>query len=60
MIVVSVFLVKDLEKKVKQRKDSIIIELPEFVNKIILLVNAGETVQGAMKKKCRSEEESDL
>ena len=50
MIVVSVFLVKDLDKKVKQRKDSIIIELPEFVNKIILLVNAGETVQGAMKK----------
>ncbi|WP_066187933.1 MULTISPECIES: type II secretion system F family protein [Gracilibacillus] len=50
MVVVSVFLVKDLDKKVKQRKDSIIIELPEFVNKIILLVNAGETVQGAMKK----------
>ncbi|WP_077602604.1 type II secretion system F family protein [Oceanobacillus sojae] len=50
MIVVSVFLVKDLDKKVKQRKDSIIMELPEFVNKIILLVNAGETVQGAMKK----------
>ncbi|GAB2535981.1 type II secretion system F family protein [Gracilibacillus alcaliphilus] len=50
MVVVSVFLVKDLDKKVKQRKDSIIIELPEFVNKVILLVNAGETVQGAIKK----------
>ena len=34
----------------KQRRDSIILELPEFVNKIILLVNAGDTVQGAIKK----------
>src|SRR5699024_2756871 len=48
--VVSVFLVKDLDKKVKQRKDSILIDLPEFVNKIILLVNAGDTVQGAFEK----------
>ncbi|MCM3739537.1 type II secretion system F family protein [Oceanobacillus luteolus] len=48
--IVSVFLVKDLDKKVKQRKDSILIDLPEFVNKIILLVNAGETVQGAFEK----------
>ncbi|MDY0408533.1 hypothetical protein [Paracerasibacillus soli] len=39
--IISFYLVKDLEKKVKQRKESIIIELPEFVNKIILLVNAG-------------------
>ncbi|GAA0428029.1 MAG: type II secretion system F family protein [Bacillota bacterium] len=44
------YLVKDLDKKVRQRKDSIVIELPEFVNKVILLVNAGDTVQGAIKK----------
>lgn len=50
MVVFAVFLVKDLDKKVKQRKDSILIELPEFVNKIILLVNAGDTVQGAFEK----------
>ncbi|PAV28966.1 hypothetical protein CIL05_13375 [Virgibacillus profundi] len=50
LVIITFFLVKDLDKKVKQRKDSIIIELPEFVNKIILLVNAGETVQGAIKK----------
>lgn len=49
-MIIGFYLVKDLDKKVKQRKDSIIIELPEFVNKIILLVNAGETVQGAIKK----------
>ncbi|WP_188453567.1 type II secretion system F family protein [Virgibacillus oceani] len=49
-LILSFYLVKDLDKKVKQRKDSIIIELPEFVNKVILLVNAGDTVQGAIKK----------
>ncbi|MFA1819790.1 type II secretion system F family protein [Virgibacillus oceani] len=49
-VIFIVFLVKDLDKKVKQRKDSILIELPEFVNKIILLVNAGDTVQGAFEK----------
>lgn len=49
-VIVGLFLVKDLDKKVKQRKDSILIELPEFVNKVILLVNAGDTVQGAFKK----------
>ncbi|ASK62845.1 hypothetical protein CFK37_12150 [Virgibacillus phasianinus] len=49
-VIIGFYLVKDLDKKVKQRKDSMIIELPEFVNKVILLVNAGETVQGAIKK----------
>ena len=50
IVVVAIFLVKDLDKKVKQRKDSILIDLPEFVNKVILLVNAGDTVQGAFEK----------
>jgi tight adherence protein C len=50
IVIVSFYLVRDLDKKVRERKDSIIMELPEFVNKIILLVNAGETVQGAIKK----------
>lgn len=50
IVLVAVFLVKDLDKKVKERRDAIILEMPEFVNKIILLVNAGDTVQGAMKK----------
>lgn len=48
--IISFYMVKDLDKKVKQRKEAIMIELPEFVNKLILLVNAGETVQGAFKK----------
>lgn len=42
--------VKELDSKVKKRKESILIELPEFTNKLILLVNAGETVQGAINK----------
>lgn len=41
---------KSLNTKVKKRKEDIIIELPEFVNKVILLVNAGDTVQGAFQK----------
>ncbi|SFK83293.1 type II secretion system protein F (GspF) [Salinicoccus halodurans] len=41
---------KELDTKVKKRKESILLELPEFTNKLILLVNAGETVQGAINK----------
>lgn len=37
-----------LNGQVEQRKRSIILELPEILNKIILLVNAGETVQRAL------------
>ncbi len=39
---------QDLEKKVKQMKREITMDLPEFLNKLILLVNAGETVQKAL------------
>ncbi|MEN6391873.1 MAG: type II secretion system F family protein [Syntrophomonas sp.] len=38
----------DLDKKIKNREDAIILELPEFLNKTILLVNAGENVQEAI------------
>jgi|GEM_PF-5630799 hypothetical protein len=38
----------DLDKKIKEREEAIILELPEFLNKIILLVNAGENVQEAI------------
>lgn len=39
---------KDLERKIKKRSRAIILELPLFLNKITLLVNAGETVQKAI------------
>lgn len=44
----------DLDKKIKQREQAIVMELPEFLNKIILLVNAGETVQEAMLRAVES------
>jgi tight adherence protein C len=44
-ILIPILLVKELEKKSKKKKDQIIMELPEFLNKVTLLVNAGETVQ---------------
>lgn len=50
IVIVSLYLFKDLDKKVNERRDAILLELPEFVNKIILLVNAGDTIQSAMKK----------
>lgn len=49
-ILVVFYQVRTLDLRIKKRKDQILIELPEFTNKIILLVNAGDTVQGAIKK----------
>ncbi|WP_096186955.1 type II secretion system F family protein [Evansella halocellulosilytica] len=47
-VAIPMLLINQLSKKEKERKDKIILELPEVVNKIILLVNAGETVQQAL------------
>ncbi|WP_010273534.1 type II secretion system F family protein [Paenibacillus senegalensis] len=52
--------VKSLDKKVQQRKRSIIIELPEFLSKLTLLVNAGDTVQGALGKCILSKQGTEL
>jgi tight adherence protein C len=41
-------MVNKLSNQEKERKQEILLELPEVVNKIILLVNAGETVQQAL------------
>lgn len=41
-------MISRLATQEKERKDKILTELPEVVNKIILLVNAGETVQQAL------------
>lgn len=50
---------QELENKVKQMKQEITIELPEFLNKLILLVNAGETVQKALIRCVKQKEEED-
>jgi len=49
-ILIPVLGLRQLSNQVEQRKRSIIRELPEVLNKIILLVNAGETVQGALMR----------
>ncbi|OPA77008.1 type II secretion protein F [Paenibacillus selenitireducens] len=47
-ILLPVAMVKDLTKRVVRREQDLLIELPEFLNQMILLVNAGETVQKAL------------
>ncbi|MGF7049861.1 tight adherence protein C [Paenibacillus sp. DS2015] len=41
-------MIKDLHKKVQQRDQDMLIELTELLNKMVLLVGAGETVQKAI------------
>jgi len=41
-------LLNDLHKRVKLREQMIMLELPELLNSIVLLVGAGETVQRAL------------
>ena len=48
-VLLPVGLISDLRTKVKRREQEILIELPELLNKIMLLVGAGETVQQAFK-----------
>lgn len=47
-ILLPVSMVKDLSKKVLLRDQDIVMELPELLNKMILLVGAGENVQKAI------------
>lgn len=47
-VLLPVALVRDLHKKVRVRDQEILMELPELLNKIVLLVGAGETVQKAI------------
>ncbi|MEC0331656.1 type II secretion protein F [Paenibacillus macerans] len=42
-------LIHDLHRKVVRREHAVILELPELLNKIVLLVGAGSTVQQAIK-----------
>ncbi|WP_138494185.1 type II secretion system F family protein [Paenibacillus pinistramenti] len=48
-VLVPAALVSDLRSKVKQREQEMLIELPELLSKIILLVGAGEIVQQAFR-----------
>lgn len=50
MLGLPLLLDKELETKVEKRRESIQLEFPEFVNKLILLVNAGSTITKAWDK----------
>lgn len=41
---------KELDSKIDDRRTSIMIEFPEFINKLLLLVNAGMTISKAWEK----------
>lgn len=41
---------KQIDSKISERRNSIRIEFSEFLNKLVLLVNAGMTVSGAIRK----------
>jgi tight adherence protein C len=52
-------LYKDLNAKVQRRDQDILMELPELLNRIVLLVGAGETVQRAIVHCVASQGERD-
>ncbi|MDK8189358.1 type II secretion system F family protein [Paenibacillus sp. UMB7766-LJ446] len=52
-------LYKDLNTKVQRRDQDILMELPELLNRIVLLVGAGETVQRAIVHCVASQGERD-
>lgn len=41
---------KELDSKIEDRRTAIMIEFPEFINKLLLLVNAGMTIPKAWEK----------
>jgi tight adherence protein C len=52
-------LVKELDRQIRKRQQAIILELPEVLNKLILLVNAGETVQRGLIKCAETKAETE-
>lgn len=44
------FLLRQLDSRIRAKKRQILIELPELLSKLILLVNAGDTVQQAIAR----------
>ncbi|WP_066322336.1 type II secretion system F family protein [Bacillus sp. FJAT-29814] len=47
-VLIPIVLTQKLTDRVKERQEDIILELPEFVNKLVLLVNAGMNVEKAI------------
>jgi tight adherence protein C len=49
-VIIPIAFIQDLNRKLKRKKRNLLIELPEFLNKLTLMVDAGETVQKAIKQ----------
>jgi tight adherence protein C len=49
-LIIPVGIIQDLNRKLKYKKRLMLIELTEFLNKLTMLVDAGETVQKAIKQ----------
>lgn len=58
-ILIPIVMVKKLGDEVKNRQGAILTEIPEFVNKMILLINAGETVHMAFIRSVYTKRDSD-
>jgi tight adherence protein C len=41
-------MIRRVDRKIQKKEQAILFELPDFLDKLTLLVNAGETLQGAM------------
>lgn len=57
-VFVYIYHIRSLDDRLKRKKRRILTELPELLNKLVLLVNAGETVQGALFR-CLPEDPKD-
>ncbi|MEI0738654.1 hypothetical protein VQ056_21715 [Paenibacillus sp. JTLBN-2024] len=57
-VLVPAAMIKDMHGKVVKRDQDILTELPELLNKIVLLVGAGETVRVADSKPPREQKSS--
>lgn len=59
-LIIPVAIIQDLNRKLKFKKRLMLIELTEFLNKLTLLVDAGETVQKAIKQCVEQKKQQDL
>lgn len=58
MVFFVIFRVKSLDNQVKHKRRRIVLELPELLNKITLLLHAGETLHQAIHRSCQQADET--
>ncbi len=59
MVLLPFWIKKRTSAAIEQRKQLILLELPDFVSRLVLLINAGETLQNALKR-CTEQEEASI